>query len=96
MTKKYELIKNPPARKGIMRGYRKEEMPLPIQPGLTLYRIRALKSFGDVRTGDIGGFVQFEANLSQEGDCWVYGDSRVYLGGRVEGDEQFRDYARMW
>lgn len=96
MDKKYELIKKPPARKGIMRGYRDTEMPLPIMPGLTLYRIRALKSFGKVRAGDIGGFVQSEANLSHEGDCWIHGDSRVYLNGKVEGDEQFCDYARMW
>ncbi|MBR3172709.1 hypothetical protein IKF21_02240 [Candidatus Saccharibacteria bacterium] len=96
MGGKYELIKEPPARNGIMRGYRKAEMPMPILPGLTLYRIRALKSFGDVRAGDIGGFVQSEANLSQEGSCWIYGNSRVYLNGRVEGDEKFRGYARMW
>ena len=96
MDKKYELIKKPPTRMGIMRGYRKAERPMPIQPGLTLYRIRALRSFGNVRAGDVGGYVQSEANLSQEGDCWIYGDSRVYLNGRVEGYEQFRDYARMW
>ena len=29
-----------------------------------LYRIQALKSFSDVKEGDIGGFVQGENNLS--------------------------------
>ena len=34
---------------------------------VTLYRIRALKDFADVKTGDLGGWVQSTANLSQEG-----------------------------
>lgn len=37
--------------------------------GATLYRIEALRDFCNVRTGDKGGFIQSELNLSQEGDC---------------------------
>lgn len=33
--------------------------------GVVLYRIRALKDFADVKAGDLGGFVQSEANLDQ-------------------------------
>lgn len=44
----------------------------------TLYRIKALKDFGDVKAGDLGGWIQTEKNLSQEGTCWVYGKSMVY------------------
>lgn len=40
-----------------------------------LYRIQALKSFSDVKEGDIGGFVQCENNLSQFENCWVYDDA---------------------
>ena len=43
----------------------------------TLHRIRALKDFGDVKKGDLGGWITSEENLSQEGLCWVYGDARV-------------------
>jgi hypothetical protein len=32
----------------------------------TLYRIRALKNFGDVKADQLGGFVQGYHNLSQE------------------------------
>ena len=39
--------------------------------GRTLYRIRSLKNFSDVRKGDLGGWVQTKDNLSQEGDCWI-------------------------
>jgi len=37
-----------------------------------LYRIRALKDFGDVKKGDIGGYIQSKSNLSQEGNVWIY------------------------
>lgn len=37
------------------------------------FRIRALKDFGDVKKGDYGGYVEHEHNLSQEGNCWIYG-----------------------
>ena len=43
----------------------------------TLYRIRALKNFGTVKAGDIGGYIEKEENLSHEGTCWVYGNARV-------------------
>lgn len=45
--------------------------------GRTLYRIEALRNFRDVKAGDKGGFVESEENLSQEGDCWIYGDTKV-------------------
>lgn len=73
--------------------------------GSTLYRIRALMDFGSVRIGDIGGWVESESNLSQDGACWVCGDARV-LGNAVvldnatvsdsvtlEGNTVVRDYA---
>ena len=46
--------------------------------GRTLYHIEALKDFGDVKKGDKGGYVENEDNLSQEGDCWVYNNAKVY------------------
>ena len=58
----------------------------------TLYRIQALKDFSDVKSGDLGGWVESENNLSQEGDCWVsgdawvFGDAWVYGNARVYGD----------
>ena len=43
-----------------------------------LYRIKALIDFGDVKAGDLGGFVEKEENLSHSDDAWVYGNARVY------------------
>ena len=54
--------------------------------GRVLHRIRALKDFGSVRAGDLGGWVETEDNLSQFGACWVYGDAQVCGSARVYGD----------
>lgn len=46
--------------------------------GTTLYRIKALIDFGDVKAGDLGGYVEKEENLSQYGNAWVYDDAWVH------------------
>lgn len=43
----------------------------------TLYPVIALRSFGDVKTGDVGGLVESEHNLSHHGLSWIYEGSRV-------------------
>ncbi|MCH5202734.1 MAG: hypothetical protein J1F17_05960 [Oscillospiraceae bacterium] len=61
--------------------------------GRTLYQIKALVDFGDVKAGDLGGYIEKEGNLSQEGNAWVYGDARVYGNARVFGDARVTDNA---
>ena len=39
--------------------------------GKKLYRIRALRDFGDVKTGDLGGYIEKWNNLFNDGDAWV-------------------------
>ena len=41
----------------------------------TVYRIQALRDFGDVKAGELGGYVESEDNLSHSGRCWVYGNA---------------------
>ncbi|WP_294833300.1 hypothetical protein [uncultured Gilliamella sp.] len=53
--------------------------------GRTLYRIRALRDFEDVKMGDLGGFVECEINLSHSGDCWIYDDSKVIGRSKIVG-----------
>jgi hypothetical protein len=55
-------------------------------PEGSLYRLKALKDFADVRAGDLGGLVSGEHNLSQEGSCWVSGKARVFGEAWVFGD----------
>lgn len=61
--------------------------------GKRYYRIQALKDFGDVKAGDIGGFVASEDNLSQEGDCWIYDTASVLEDAQVYGNASIRNYA---
>lgn len=53
--------------------------------GHTLYRIKALRDFRDVKAGDLGGYIESEDNLSQQGPCWVYDDAKVFGNARVYG-----------
>ena len=55
--------------------------------GTILHRIRALRDiprFG-VKAGELGGFVEGENNLSQDGDAWVSGDAEVSGDAKVYG-----------
>lgn len=54
--------------------------------GRKLFRIRALISFGNVDAGDVGGYVEKEENLSQDGNAWVYGNAKVCGDAEVCGD----------
>lgn len=52
----------------------------------TLYRIKAVKDFGDVKKGDLGGWIERELNLSHNGNCWVYDQSKIYGKAAVVHD----------
>lgn len=61
-----------------------------------LFRVRAIRDvpnyyvrYGTVdaaEPGDLGGWVESEYNLSQEGGCWIYPNVVVYGKARVTGD----------
>ena len=58
--------------------------------GRTLFRIKALISFGNVKAGELGGYIEKEGNLSHEGNAWVCGDARVC------GNAEVCDNARVY
>ncbi len=60
-----------------------------VYEGITLHRIVALRSFGDVKKGDKGGWLQYKKNLSHNGKCWVYDESIV------SDDAQVRENAKI-
>ena len=45
--------------------------------GKKLFRIKALVAFGNVKKGELGGFIEKEDNLSHSGNAWVSGDAQV-------------------
>ena len=61
--------------------------------GSTLYRIRAVRDFGLVRKGSLGGYIATEKNLSHDGHAWVYDNARVYGNALVVGNAWICDNA---
>ncbi|MDO4244793.1 MAG: hypothetical protein Q4C89_02075 [Deinococcus sp.] len=63
--------------------------------GRTLRQIRALRSLelSDVAAGEVGGWIEKEANLSHAGECWVYPDACIFEDAVVEGDCRIADRA---
>ena len=76
MSKKYELTNE----------------TKPLEGGTVLHRIRALRDiprFG-VKAGELGGFVEEENNLSQDGDAWVSDNAEV------SGDADYMVIKNIW
>jgi carbonic anhydrase/acetyltransferase-like protein (isoleucine patch superfamily) len=64
--------------------------------GVNLYRIKALRDFGEVEKGDIGGYLQSEKNLSHEGNAWVYEDAWVFGNAKVYGNAEVSGEAEVF
>ena len=82
MSKKYELTNETKTLEG----------------GTVLHRIRALRDIPRfcVKAGELGGFVEGEINLSQDGDAWVYGNACVYGNANVENGHDYFVAKNTW
>ena len=55
------------------------------------WRIMSCKDFGNVKKGYLGGLIESEDNLSQDGNCWVdtravvTGNAKVYGNATIQG-----------
>ena len=78
---------------GTMKEEGKKYELLEVSPSSNLYRIRALRDFGDVHAGDLGGYVQSESNLSHEELCWVYDNAVVKDNAYIGECAMLRDNA---
>ena len=63
--------------------------------GKKLFRIKALIGFGSVEAGELGGYVEKEDNLAQNGNAWVFDDAEVYGNARVYGNAEVYGNARV-
>lgn len=63
--------------------------------GTKLFRIKALVTFGCVKKGELGGFVEKEENLDHTGSAWLYGNAKVYGNALVHGDEEVSGNAEV-
>lgn len=70
--------------------------------GRILYRIKAIKDFGDVASGDLGGWIEKKENLSNFSNSWVYenacvyGSACVYENARIYGSARVYGAARIY
>ena len=64
--------------------------------GRVLHRINALRNFGNIKQGEIGGWIENEDNLSHCGDCWVYGDAKVLGNAKVYGNAKVLGDAEVY
>ncbi len=68
----------------------------PYQPyPLMLFRIEAKITFGIVKKGDKGGYIQREENLSVNGNAWIFDNARVHGDARISEDAQVYDNAEV-
>ena len=58
--------------------------------GHTLYQIKHCE------TGELGGWIESEKNLSQEGNAWVFGNALVFDNAWVYGSAQVSGSARVF
>ena len=53
-----------------------------------LFRIIALKDFGFIKKGELGGLIEKESNLSQKNECWIHENASVTGNAEVSGNAQ--------
>lgn len=88
----------------VMESYVPVEMPndkyelttesIQLPNGTKCYRIKALRDFGTVKKGDLGGFVESFSNLENsisKGSAWLYDDSVAYGSSCVKENAKMHD-----
>lgn len=88
--------------KNTRKKYELTEETITLFKEYMLYSIKALRDFGGIKAGDLGGYIEKESNLSHNGDAWlyedamVYGDAHVYGNARVHGEAEVNGEARIY
>lgn len=73
-----------------MSKYKITEIEHPKYPWL--HRIQAVSDVNEkVPKGTLGGFIENENNLSQEGTCWIYDDAICCENGEVKEEAALYD-----
>lgn len=77
------------------KKYKLTEETLEID-GHVLNRIIALRDFGEVKKGDLGGFIEKESNLAHDRNCWIYNDAVVHDDAMVCGEARVYGKAEVY
>ena len=62
--------------------------------GVELHRIKALNSFGNIKKGELGGWIESKKNLSQDGGSWVYDNAMVF--GNAKACDNATVFRNAW
>lgn len=54
--------------------------------GHKLYQICAIENKGIVKAGELGGFIEYPENLSQDGLCWITRKAKVFGCSHISDD----------
>lgn len=79
-----------------MKKYELTDITCKTVSGIILHQIKAMRDFGDVNSGDLGGWIEHEYNLEHDGDCWVYDNARVFGKACISEDAQVIDNAMVY
>ena len=89
--------------KEIDLAYELTDETISLEKSGTLHRIRALRDLNisitcqgltysvEIKKGTLGGFVESEKNLSQDGNAWIFGDGCVYGDSRIKSSLIFSE-----
>ena len=62
-----------------------------------LYQIQALKDFGNVKAGELGGYMEKELNNLSEADyCWLFGNPWVSNKCKIYNNGKVYDYIKVY
>ena len=64
--------------------------------GRTLHQIVCVTAFASVAAGEVGGYIEKEVNLSQDGNAWVSGNAKVSGDAKVFGDAEVFGNAKVF
>ena len=86
-------------KKGVLfmnNKFKLTDETITLPSGKVLHRIQALKSFGNIKEEDLGGFIEKEKNLSTKGNCWVYDNAYVYGNAYIADNAHIHDNAHIY
>lgn len=90
MEKKYKVLKDDYID---FHLYYDSEDESEMEEEYRLYRIQSLRDFGDVKKGDLGGYIQTQKNLSHSGNCWIYDKAIAGDDSKVKDNAKVMDGA---
>jgi len=87
MGDKYEILTGPKHTMTVQVPSRAEH---------TVHRIKALRGLTGISSGELGGWIESDKNLSQSGNCWIADEAVVFADARVMDDAWVGDRAFVY